>query len=320
MKKRKVSLLLAVILVVGSLSACGTKNTADIWEYEVSTAETESEEERREKEESKEEIEDEIEEGNKEEQKNISEDKVIELTERELEARYQCCIPYDTKCRIDLDGDGTVDEVYMDYDFDTFETLFTINDVEYSGQLDEWFFYCNSFVDVYYIVDLDSLDNYKEIALCGSGLSSDPEFHFIRFEDGTASYLGSIYTHNYELDIRGDGTIVCGGRLKVLQTWAAPFMWELQDGKINFVEQEWYYPYVNTYFYGITKQSKTLNLYESPDLGSDSITVEPTEDTINFGVTDNKEWVQFFRGDGVEGWIYLDELEGDSFENLSLYD
>lgn len=317
MKKRKVSLLLAVMLAAGMLSACGTKNTADITEYEVSTVEAESEEEEENKEEeSKEEIEEEI----KENRTDTSEDFVRELTEKDWETTYQYRIPYKTTCRVDLDGDKTVDEVYVNQDFDTFETWFTINGAEYSAQLEEWVLYCNYCVDNYYIVDLDSSDSYKEIALCGSGESADPEFHFIRFEDGTASYLGSIYTHNYELDIRGDRTIVCGGRLKVLQTWAAPFMWELRDGKINFVEQEWYYPYVNTYFYGITKQSKTLNLYESPDLGSDSIMVEPTEDTINFGVTDNKEWVQFFRGDGVEGWIYLDELDRDSFENLNYCD
>ena len=330
--RRNLSKYAAIVMLVGIMgvvTACGKKGVADIQEA-TEIQETADVQEATEIQETAD-----IQETTDMQEENIretmideteadtegnTEESIVELTESDMENWYQYSFPFKTKCRVDLDGDKTAEEVYVNYDFSTFETSVTINGTEYGKKLEECVSYNNSFVENYYIVDVDCSDNYKEIVLCGSGLSSDPEFHFIRFSDGTIVYLGSIYGFNYELDVRGDGTIVCGGRLNVLQTWGAPFTWELKDGKISLVEQEWYYPYVNTYYYGKTKQNKTLTLYEKPDLESATVAVEPTEETVNFGVTDNKEWVQFFRGDGVGGWIYLEDLEFDSFENLSLYD
>lgn len=323
-KFSKYGIAVLLVALMGLVTACGKKDVADVTESGRLTTEAADVQETEEIQEATDIQEENIRETMIEETEadteEMPEENIIELTERDMENHYKYYVPFKTKCRVDLDGDKTIEEVYVDQNFSTFETWFTINGIEYSKKLEELVNYTNSFVENYYIVDLDSTDNYKEIALCGSGLSSDPEFHFIRFSDGTISYLGSIYGFNYDLDVRGDGTIVCGGRLDVLQTWGAPFTWEFKDGQISLAEQEWYYPYVNTYYYGKTKQNKTLTLYEKPDLESEAVTVEPTADTVNFGVTDNKEWVQFFRGDGVGGWIYLEDLEFDSFENLSLYD
>ncbi len=234
------------------------------------------------------------------------------------------------ECKIDLDGDGKKESILYEVqgdgsDGESGEVLFIVRtDIEDGeGRLvTDWknndqaplSMFCSPATEGYYIVDLDSTDSSYEIALLDYGPSGDPEFYFVRYEEGKLVYLGSVPTDwsdkSLELDVKGDGKVTCSGRLSILQTWNAPFVWELEEGKFKQIEEEWYYPYVNANSQQSIKQLQPVTVYAEADLKAENTVVEPTEDIVTFGTTDNKNWVQFFRTDGISGWIYLEDGGG----------
>lgn len=231
---------------------------------------------------------------------------------------------------VDLDGDGNKEEILYEVqacEGVQEEVLFAVYDITQEGEAE----YVSSWRDgevfsfadleapctsAYYLADLDSTDSYYEIAILDYGPSEDPVFHFIRLEAGELVYLGEVPSDSLPV-IKGDGTVIASGRLSILQTWNAPFTWVLENEELKHPEEEWYYPYVNAAIQEKPKQVKSVTVYEEPDRESEKKIVEPSEETISFGTTDNKNWVQFFRSDGIAGWIYLEDgtyMEADGEE------
>lgn len=265
------------------------------------------------------------------------EDDFIILDRSDFETSKIVAVPSWPECRVDLDGDGSgetiVYEVQSADDIHK-ELLFLIYDSEgnfYSeteGTSPVWE---NPLPEGFFIMDLDSKDAYLEIAVLDDGPSGDPRFYIMRYDTGKLIYMGEIFTDSPygELKAAGDGKIVGSGRLSVLQTWRAPFTWVVEGNRIRLLEEEWYYPYVNSTAETTVRQKGEITLYEEPDLGAKSIQLPPSGDTVTFGMTDNKNWVQFFRADGTEGWIYLEDgyyirskeeriSVTDLFENLNM--
>ena len=255
----------------------------------------------------------------------------------DFDASNIIAVPAWPECKVDLDGDGSMETiVYEVQSADDIhkELLFLVYDSEGNictqteGTAPEWE---NPFTEGYFIMDLDSTDNYLEIAVLDDGPSGDPTFYVIRYDAGKMIHMGGIFTDSPydELKIKGDGKVNGSGRLSVLQSWRAPFTWVVEADKIQHLEEEWYYPYVNSYSGVTIRQIAAITVYEEADLEAPAMEVQPSGEVVTFGMTDNKNWVQFFRGDGIEGWIYLEdgflmESEGelisvmDIFENLNM--
>lgn len=233
-------------------------------------------------------------------------------------------------CAVDLDGDGNKEEILYEVqscDGIQEEVLFAVYDITQENEAE----YVSSWRDgevfsfaeleapctsAYYLADLDSTDSYYEIVILDYGPSDDPVYHFIRLETGELVYLGEIPSDSLPV-VKGDGTVIASGRLSILQTWNAPFTWVLENEELEHPEEEWYYPYVNATIQEKPKQVKPVTVYEEPNPESEKKIVEPSEETISFGTTDNKNWVQFFRSDGIAGWIYLKDgifMEADGEE------
>lgn len=260
----------------------------------------------------------------------------IELTQEDFTDKKIIAVPGGSACQADLDGDGTAEEILYEVqwagDGGEPELLFAIGGVGCSNKFrGEWAYLVTPSNETYFVTDLDSTDKYLEIAVLDNGPSADPEFHFIRYKNGELFYLGSVFTDTVysNLTLKGDGKIIGSGRLSLLQTWAAPFTWYTNGDSIQLLEEEWYYPYVNSNAEQKVKQLKPITVYAEADLEAEKTQVEAADAVVTFGMTDNKNWVQFFRGDGVTGWIYLKDgfyLEGDgeeimvteAFENLSM--
>lgn len=246
-------------------------------------------------------------------------------------------VPAWPDCKVDLNGDGSLETIVYEIqssDEIHIELLFLIYDSEgnlcheETGRIAEWE---NPHSEGYFLMDLNSEDDYLEIAILDDGPSGDPEFHIIRCDGEKQIYMGSIFTDTpYDgLKVKGDGKVVGSGRLSILQTWRAPFTWEAVGDSVRLVEEEWYYPYVNSSAETNVKQTAPITVYEEPDLGAESLEIQPSDGKVTFGTTDNKNWVQFFRTDGAEGWIYLEDgyymQSGgertsilDIFENLNM--
>ena len=247
-------------------------------------------------------------------------------------------VPAWPECKVDLNGDGRMETIIYEVqsaDDVHMELLFLIYDsegnlcVEKEREKNKRSALVNPSMEGYFLMDLDSTDDYLEVAILDEGPSADPEFHIIRYDGENLIYLGSVFTDSpyEELIIKGDGKVIGAGRLSILQTWAAPYTWVVEGDSIHLSKEEWYYPYVNTNTETAVKQILPITVYEEADLESPSMEVEPSEEVVTFGTTDNKNWVQFFRGDGISGWIYLEDgfyMESggerisvmDIFENL----
>jgi len=241
------------------------------------------------------------------------------------------------ECKVDLDGDGSMESIIYEVqssDGIHNELLFLVYDSEGNicsqteGTIPEWE---NLSQEGYFIMDLDNTDNYLEIAILDDGPSGDPTFYVIRYDAGKLVYMGGIFSDSPydELKIKGDGKVTCSGRLSILQSWRAPFTWVLETDRVRLLEEEWYYPYVNSYTETTVRQTAAITVYEEADLEAAAMVLKPSGEAVTFGMTDNKNWVQFFRGDGVEGWIYLEDgffMESDGeqisvmdiFENLNM--
>lgn len=233
----------------------------------------------------------------------------------DFDASKIIAVPAWPECEADLDGDGSMETiVYEVQSADDIhkELLFLVYDSEGNictqteGTAPEWE---NPFLEGYFIMDLDSTDDYLEIAVLDDGPSGDPTFHVIRYDAGKLIYMGGIFTDSPydELKIKGDGKVTGSGRLSVLQSWRAPFTWVIEAGRLQLLEEEWYYPYVNSYSEVTVRQIAPITVYEEADLEAPATEVQPSGEVVTFGTTDNKNWVQFFRGDGIEGWIYLED-------------
>lgn len=256
----------------------------------------------------------------------------LQLETAEFERKKMIPVPVGQGCKIDIDGDGAAEEIFFRAeqvdDYDSKILLSIGSDEKWTEELER---IVAPNTEYYFIADLDSSDKSYEIAVLDDGPSGDPEFHFMRYKDGKLIYMGSVFTDTaYDrLTVKGDGKIIGSGRLSLLQTWAAPFSWYVDGDSIKLLEEEWYYPYVISGSENAIKQVKPVTVYEAASTDAARKVTEASAEIVTFGMTDNKNWVQFFKGDGTEGWIYLEdgfsiESGGENvpvtevFENLNM--
>lgn len=233
-------------------------------------------------------------------------------------------------CAADMDGDGKKEEILYEVqsaDGIHAELLFAVWTEKQGGEGEYVSTWKNGealpFSELavpdagaYYLADLDSTDSYYEIVIADYGEHGETVYHFVRYAEGEMVYLGVMPSESLPV-IKGDGKVTASERLSVLQIWNAPFTWVLEEEKLKRREEEWYYPFVSAVPQENTKQVKAVNVYAEADLEAEQTRVEPLEEFISFGTTDNKNWVQFFRADGVSGWIYLKDgkyIESDGEE------
>jgi len=99
---------------------------------------------------------------------------------------------------VDLDGDGTIETVIGQYNQDSGEFYFSVDDQEYSGWLEPWLMGIE-------IVDLDKSDDYLEICVSTAGPSDDYEYLYFEFIDREIVEIGHIYGI---VESKGEGVIL----------------------------------------------------------------------------------------------------------------
>ena len=227
---------------------------------------------------------------------------------------YQLCITANSKTNCDLDGDGTEDEVYYfavpddtalsgtRYGLDVNSTRFLHPELDNPAEAyGIWLDYPD--LDYYYIVDLDTSDNYMEIAICDHGINDYPYTYFFRYDSGTLTCIGFVpgLPADHETVYNGDGTLLALSRLDLLQTWFAQRKYALQDGTIALVPGEFCNPNMGGYTVELLRE---VTVYTQPDLSSDTLTLAPST-SVTFPSTDGVNWVEVRCADGSSGWLYL---------------
>jgi hypothetical protein len=222
-----------------------------------------------------------------------------------------------TEFKADLNSDNTEDTVLYGtrieqengYDYDM--PFLEINGTEYDHQyLEEHFgVYMTTCSQIgYYIVDLDTADAYREIAILDEGLSDDWNTHFFRYTGKELVYCGAVtdFPDTLSFYAFGDGSLTAQKRLSILQTWWAPATWKLDENSV-LEEQisDIYYPFSEVEDENrINYAQEDLTLFQEPDEKSETVTVKKGE-KLQLTATDNKNWVQITSESGTTGWFFL---------------
>lgn len=237
---------------------------------------------------------------------------------------YQLDITVGSESHLDLDGDGVEDTIYYSirptqmtsngsYDMAMPESL-TINGVEYlqteaENTLSHYGVWLeNPDVAYYYLVDLDTSDSYREIALADWGNSDWLTTHFFRFDGADLTYLGwaSGLPDDHTTQFHGDGSITAMTRLDVMQTWSGLRTYRLENDQLQQVDGEFCVPVLPD-GWKVTLR-RELTVYERPDRSSGQLTLSPASTALSFPSTDGEHWVEIQCANGDTGWAYFPEI------------
>ena len=214
---------------------------------------------------------------------------------------------------VDLDGDGTADEIlFNSTSMDETEggPTLLINGENYSQVFEENEFYFAYPYEEYVVLDIDESDNTLELAFQDYGMSDDPVTAFVRYEDGKVTFLGAI------CDRVSDGYIVNDGkghlqakeRMAIFETVNVAVSYEVKDGKLVRVEQQTY-PVVYTNF-SSSGRTKTLLqdivAYEQMNTDSESVVLK-SGGKVSVLASDDKEWVQIMDEQNIIYYLHIVE-------------
>ncbi len=205
-----------------------------------------------------------------------------------------------TSSDFDLDGDGLVDCVCFTSepvrygDWGVYEEfVLKVNDSVYSGRGD-------NLDGNYEIVDIDTTDALKEIAVPESGPSDDYATRFFYY-DGRDIVPMRRLPGTYNLKVDGSGVINTVQRGAILHTWFHPARYRLTDERsLEFVKQDLY-----EMNWPVTlKEELPLRAARDDDA---IVKVLLPGDKVTILASDNKRWCLVETADGTRGWFAVEE-------------
>ena len=197
--------------------------------------------------------------------------------------------------QIDLNGDGTADEITFDAE-ETSDYMYvaklTINGADYSNVLEDNNFYFAYPYEKFVVMDIDESDEYLEIAIQDYGMSDDPATAFLRYDGSQVLYLGEVYDRVSDLYItsNGDGILHARERMHIFETVNRKVKYNIVDGKLTQCMDE-LYPIA--YVDASREKGLLQDLYVFTDMSTSSDVVKLDKETeVIVLATDNAEWVQ----------------------------
>ena len=212
----------------------------------------------------------------------------------------------------DLNGDGTEDEIIVSCTIDR-DVSVMVNGTKIVYEN----FY--NLRENFAIVDIDTSDNYKEIAISfmgPSGMGSSVFFYYdgesvvcmnegcnderpVTGGRGNDDFIGENFTR---IGCAGDGIIIGSQRAALLHTWFYPIRYKLsQDHRLEFIPDDVFkvdWPVFTL---------RPLTLYT--ERTEDSPTIEMDMGIIaRLTALDDIEWVQVTLPGGEEGWFKLENF------------
>ena len=221
----------------------------------------------------------------------------------------------------DLDGDGKADSVKLQFTDDTAsEFVLTVNDQKITGSGE-------NIENKINIVDIDTSDKYKEIAIQEDGPSDDYLTHFYFYDGNKLQLIGLIDGLCADkAHTAGNGTVVADERAFMLQTWFYAKNYKLDPNhQLRGVKAE-FYPVL--YAKQTLKVQKQMHLYTAPLDGASAAAVLKPGDSITLLGCDSIEWCYAQTASGIKGWFAVDMLKvrelgldsSDVFQGLSFAD
>lgn len=191
---------------------------------------------------------------------------------------------------IDLDGNGIDETIRLKTFRHSGDYTLSVDDISYTDRGSNLF---GSFK----IVDIDSTDTIKEIAVSEAGPSDDVATHFYYYDDRKIIHMG-ILEGIPRIDGSGlMGTIIKG---RILHTWNHAASYTLsEDHKIVQIEEALY-----TMDWKVILKD-TLALLKSKE-DSEIITILLPGEEATILLSDDKEWCFAENSKGVKGWFAVD--------------
>jgi hypothetical protein len=202
---------------------------------------------------------------------------------------------------MDVNGDGVMDSITLtieqDSEIGTTRTL-RVNQtstVIVSGNPQMYFG----------IVDLNTTDGIKEVALSDEGPSGDPTTEFYRFDGSAIVKIGSTQGLYESMDFDGAGTLTTQTRATMLDTWFFEDQFTLDStGMLVHVEKDFY-----------ERLGDMNDITAVAAVGFETSPTSPIPafeaaagDVITIIGCDNVAWCKVKNAAGVEGWFQVESL------------
>ncbi len=183
------------------------------------------------------------------------------------------------------------------------------------------------------IVDINTADHEKEIAVSDLGPSTDYTTGFYRFDGSSIQLVGTTQGRYEEIQFSGNGILSTNTRAKILQTWFYTDGFSLNtDHKLGHIDQHVYLIDPTTPSAHLT-MLQDLSLYTDTTMTTDAIaTTLKKGDVVQFIGCDDVAWCEAKSSAGILGWFYVEEYStivkpggtkapaGEVFEGLSQAD
>lgn len=157
-----------------------------------------------------------------------------------------------------------------------------------------------------YIVDIDTVDSFKEIAIFDHGPSDDPETHFFRFANGIIVDIGIVPGKTIgPPQVSGTGKVHTGCRGTVLETWWYPCEFKLNrySSRLEESVQQWK-PMTAKVTLKTDLPLITSPLILSPQYNQPADTLRAGE-RASILKTDDANWCYIESENGSSGWFGL---------------
>lgn len=221
---------------------------------------------------------------------------------------------------VDLNGDGKTDDIKLQIagEYGNYYIL-KVNDLEIKGSGD-------NLDKKLYIVDIDKLDSFKEIAVQEFGPSDDYRTYFYSYNGNELRFMGDLGGLSTEKErIGGDGKVASIERLSMLQTWFMEKEYKLDVNHLLEVIKNDLYPVA--YVVEPLKLKVELKLFDGPKSKNTAAQLK-AGDIIKLLGSDGIEWCYAETSAGVKGWFAVDGFTvrengldtGDVFDGLSMAD
>ncbi len=230
--------------------------------------------------------------------------------------------------RVDLDGDGTEDELTLNMEENSdyvYVPQLNINGANYSDIFDENQCYFAYPYEQYVLVDIDESDEFIEIAVQDYGMSDDPMTVFLRYNGSQVIYLGAINDRISDLHIVNDGkgTLSARERMAVFETMNMKTTYTLENDEL-VLEMKDLYPVVYTNPGRTKSLLQDLIAYKDISTKSESVTIAKGKKVIVLA-TDNIEWVQIKDEDDNIYYVhlvnhYLIDMDGNEVDSREVFD
>lgn len=213
----------------------------------------------------------------------------------------------------DLDNDDKKEFIKIEYCDDKYFKL-SINNISIVGVVEN--------MDINFkVVDLNSGDNIKEIAISEFGADKKPKTTFYRYNVHNILYVGQVDGHINDIKIKGDGNLITSAEGKILHSWTYEDKYVLNPEHMLINEPKEFYE-MN---YKV-KVLKSIPLLKSTT-ENEMVAALTVGEEVTLISSDNKSWCQVEKENGVKGWFEIEDFDkikrtnykaAEVFEGLNL--